>query len=469
VAIVWNAIETFGKQFITFVITIVLARLLHPEDFGLIGMITVFVMIANVVVDGGFMGALVYKKIVGDSDYDTVFHINLATSLVLYGGLYLVSGAIADFYDQPKLTLLLRWLSVSMVLGSFSIVHYAMYYRKMDFKPIAKVGLLSQTISGVIAIVVAALGGGVWALVVQHLLLGLLTAVFFWTTNPWRPKWRLSRKSFRSLFGYGTPLMLTYIMQQVFDNLFYVIIGKFYNPLQLGYYVQANKIQRIPALKIQEIIKKATFPAFTRIAEDAERTVAYFKTLFTNTMAINFPVLIALSLFAESVIPLLLTEKWSPIVPYIQLLCMASLFLPFYSLCSNIVLSMGHSLLNFRIEALKNLCILISVPIAIQWGIIGLIIGQILCSLVFVLIHLYFVKTVLPIKRAQFLIPMLQYLGIAFAPFFVVKTLMLKYPLHPVLNLLVYGSVYFLIYIGLMFSLNMKEAGTLKKLLNHKL
>ena len=468
-AIVWNAIETFGKQIITLSITIILARLLHPEDFGLIGMITVFVMIANVVVDGGLVGALVYKKTVDEEDYDTVFYINLASSGVLYGLLYLLSGPIADFYGQPKLALLLKWLSVSMVLGSLSIVHYAMYYRKMDFKPIAKVGLLAQTFSGAIAIVVAYLGGGVWALVVQHLLLGLLTAVFFWSTNPWRPKVRLSKKSFRSLFGYGTPLMFTFIMQQVFDNLYYVVIGKFYNPLQLGYYLQANKIQRIPALKIQEVIKKATFPEFTRIAGDTEKTVTYFKALFKNTMALNFPVLIALSLFSDSLVPMLLTDKWTPIVPYIQLLCMASLFLPFYSLCSNIVLGMGRPLLNFRIEAIKNMFIVASVLVSIQWGIIGLVVGQIVCSFVFVFIHLYFVKSLLPINVSQFLLPMLQYLGIAFFPYVLVKWAMGNYSMQPFWNLSIYGSAYFLIYIGLLFLLNMKEATTLKKLMNVKL
>jgi len=469
VAIAWNAIETFGKQIITLAITIVLARLLEPEDFGLIGMITVFVMIANVVVEGGFMGALIYKKTVGDKDYDTVFFLNLGSSLILYGALFLLSGPIADFYGQPKLTILLKWLSGSMVLGSLSVVHYAMYYRKMDFKPIAKVGLLAQSLSGGVAIVVAYLGGGVWALVVQHMLLGLFTAVLFWTMSPWRPHWRFNKKSFRSLFSYGTPLMLTSIMQQVFDNLYYVIIGKFYNPLQLGFYLQANKIQRIPALKIQEIVKKVTFPDFTRMAGDTQKTVAYFKSLFKNTMALNFPVLIALSLFCGDLVPILLTDKWTPIVPYIQLLCMASLFLPFYSLCSNIVLGMGKSLLNFKIEAIKNLCIVASVLISFQGGIIGLILGQIACSLAFVFIHLYFVKSVVPIKTSGFLLPMLQYLGIAFIPYVLVKLAMENYPLQHFWNLLIYGSAYFLIYIGLLFILDMKEATMLKKLINLKL
>ena len=468
-AIAWNAIETFGKQIITLAITIVLARLLEPEDFGLIGMITVFVMIANVVVEGGFMGALIYKKTVGDKDYDTVFFLNLGSSLILYGALFLLSGPIADFYGQPKLTILLKWLSGSMVLGSLSVVHYAMYYRKMDFKPIAKVGLLAQSLSGGVAIVVAYLGGGVWALVVQHMLLGLFTAVLFWTMSPWRPHWRFNKKSFRSLFSYGTPLMLTSIMQQVFDNLYYVIIGKFYNPLQLGFYLQANKIQRIPALKIQEIVKKVTFPDFTRMAGDTQKTVAYFKSLFKNTMALNFPVLIALSLFCGDLVPILLTDKWTPIVPYIQLLCMASLFLPFYSLCSNIVLGMGKSLLNFKIEAIKNLCIVASVLISFQGGIIGLILGQIACSLAFVFIHLYFVKSVVPIKTSGFLLPMLQYLGIAFIPYVLVKLAMENYPLQHFWNLLIYGSAYFLIYIGLLFILDMKEATMLKKLINLKL
>lgn len=454
---------------ITIAITIILARLLEPEDFGLIGMITVFIMVANVVVDGGFVAALIYKKKASQEDFSTVFYTSLVVSIVLFAILFLCSTPIAEFYGQASLKILLRWLSVSPILGSLSIVHYALYSREMDFKTIAKVGLMSQIVSGIIAITIAWFGGKVWALVFQNLVMGFLVAVFFWAMNSWRPQKRISLKSLKSLSGYGINLMMTSMLHQIFENIHYVIIGKFYNPMQLGYYVQANKTQRIPAIKIQEVIKKATFPEFVRIADDRTKFRKYFSTLSKNTLAINFPVMICLALLSNDLVLLLFTEKWIKMVPYMELLCMASLFFPFYALCSNTILAKGNSLLNFKVEVLKKVCVATSIIVSIQWGIIGLIVGQIIASVVFVFIHLFFVERTAQIKVLQTLLPIMQYLVVAFAPFVIIKIVLSKYSFGPLFNVLVYGTIYFLIYTGLVYILNRNEPRKLKKLLKYKL
>lgn len=453
---------------ITIVITIILARLLEPEDFGLIGMITVFIMIANVVVDGGFVAALVYKKKVSEEDFSTVFYTSLVVSIVLFIILFLFSTLIAEFYGQPSLVALLRWLSVSPILGSLSIVHYALYSREMDFKTIAKVGLMSQVISGIVAIVIAWFGGKVWALVFQNLVMGFLIAVFFWSINSWRPQKWISFKNLKVLSGYGINLMATSILHQIFENLHYVIIGKFYNPIQLGYYVQANKTQRIPAVKIQEVISKATFPEFVRIADKPTKIRKYFSTLSKNTLAINFPVMICLALLSNDLVLLLLTDKWINVVPYMELLCMASLFLPLYALCSNTILAKGNSLLNFKVEVLKKVCVVTSIVVSIHWGIIGLIVGQIITRVLFVFIHLFFVRRAAQIKVLQTLLSIIRYLVVAFVPFTMIKIVLSIYSFGSLLNVLVYGTAYFIIYVGLVYTLNMNEPRKLKNLLNYK-
>lgn len=455
-AIIWVTIETFGKQIITLLITIILARLLEPSDFGLLGMVMVFILIASVIVDGGFGAALIYKQDVTDKDYSTVFYISLIVSIILYLVVFALSKLVANFYDQPELVSILRWLSISFILGSLSVVPHAMYSKEMNFKIIAKVGLVSQLVSGVIAIIIAKLGGGVWSLVAQTLLVNFFTAVIFWILNKWRPILYFSLKNLIPLVKYGINLMFTAIINSIFDNLYYVIIGKFYSSDQLGYYVQANRIQSIPPSRIQSILQKSSFPEFTRIAHSKLETRNYFNNLFINSLFINFPILFAMAALSNDIVIFLLTDKWEAIIPYLKLLCFGSLFLPVYALTSNILLAQGKSFLNLKIEIVSKALIILTILISIRFGIKGLIIGQIINSVFFLSIYLYIINRIIKINIFQLIMIILQYLIISTIPYLLIGLFLKYYTMGHFLNILILGSLYVLIYFALarVFKLN---------------
>ena len=466
IAIIWNTIETFGKQIVTLIITIILARLLEPSDFGLLGMVMVFIMIASIIVDGGFVAALIYKQDATDKDYSTVFYISLTVSVILYLIVFFSSKLVANFYGQQELTSILRWLSISFILSSLNIVQYAIYAKEMNFKIIAKVGLTSQLISGVIAIIIAKFGGGVWSLVAQTLLLNFFTATIYWYINKWRPILYFSLKNLIPLVKYGVNLMITAILTSIFDNLYYVIIGKFYSANQLGYYVQANKIQSIPSSKIKNIIQKSTFPEFTRIANNEIETTNYFNKLFMNSLFINFPILIAMAALSNDLVIFLLTDKWEAIIPYMKLLCFGSLFLPVFALCSNVILSQGKSFLNLKIEIINKILIILTIIVAIRWEIKGLIIGQIINRIFFLIIYIFITKRIINIDIIKLFKTIIQYFVISIIPYFLISFFLKFYAFGHFLNILILGCSYFLIYFSLAYIFKLNKHIKLNILMN---
>jgi len=467
-AFIWNALETFGKQVISIVTTIVLARILDPRDFGLIGMIYIFIAIASTFVEGGFTSALIYKKKPSQNDYSSVFYVTFVLSICFYILLLISSNFIAKFYNQPELVSILKWLSLSFVFGSFSVVHYAIYSRQMDFKSIAKVGLVSQAFASVSAIITAANGYGVWALVVQHLILNILTPILFFSKNTWWPSRTFNFKGVRNLFGFGSNVMFTSLLNVIFNNVYNVVIGKFFNPIQLGYYVQAFKIQSIPADKIQQIIKRVTFPKLTEISEDKKETTSYFIKTYKVSLLINFSLLIFVAALSKQIVLILLTEKWEPIIPFIRLLCFASLFLPIFELSSNVILSRGKSFLNFKIELLKKILIVVNILIMFRYGIMGLIIGQIINSLVFLCIQYYFTKQFLLLNLKDIIFITLKYLTVTLIPFTLVKWMDMFLSYNIFIEFLLYSIVYFSLFTLLVFIFKLNEGYNLKMLLNRK-
>lgn len=467
-ALTWNALETFGKQAVSIVTTIVLARLLDPKDFGLIGMIYIFIAIASTLVEGGFTSALIYKKKPTQNDYSSVFYISIIISLFFYILLFISSKFIAAFYDQPSLVQILRWLSLSLIFGSLSVVHYAIFSSNMNFKSIAEVGLIAQVIASVAAIVTAIGGFGVWALVVQYLVLNSFTPLLFFSKNVWWPSKTFKLKEVKALFSFGSHVMLTSLLNVIFNNIYNVVIGKFFNPIQLGYYVQAFKIQSIPADKIQQIIKRVTFPKLAQISENKEEMSSYFLKIFKSSILVNFALLIFIAGLSKQIVLILLTQKWEPIVPFIRLLCFASLFLPLFELCSNVILSKGKSLLNFKIELLKKVLIVFNILVMFKWGIIGLIIGQIINSILFLVIQYYFTKQFLVIHLKDLIVSLLKYLIVAIIPYVIITWLMSVFTLNIYLEFIVYTTVYFLLFILLVFSFRLNQGYNFNMFLKNK-
>ena len=307
--VAWNFIEKVLMRGASFIIGIILARLLSPSDFGLIGMLAIFVAISNVFIEGGLAKALIQRKDCQDIDFSTAFVANVSMSLVIYVVLFLTAPLIADFYDEPILTDITRILSLNFVLGSFNIVQRAKLMANVDFKSLAQINVISTIVSGIIGIAMAFYGWGVWSLVGQTLCSTIVLLLLFPFYSKWRPSIKFSPNSFRQLFGFGSKLMATGVYSVILNNISTICIGRFYKSNQLGFYTRASQFSEIISSTMFDVLGNVTFPVLSHLQDDREKLVSvYRKSLFITAMLI-FPLMILCALLSRPMVIILLTEK----------------------------------------------------------------------------------------------------------------------------------------------------------------
>ena len=386
----WSAIDALGARFVQFVVGIVLARLLLPEQFGLIGMLAIFMAITQSLLNSGFGSALIQKQELTDADTSSVFYFNIVVSLVLAGILWLAAPWIAAFYSQPILTALTRALSLVIVIDAFSVVQRAVLTRNLDFKTQTRVSLAAGVGSGAIGIVMAYNGFGVWSLAVQQVSAALFRALLLWLFNTWRPRLLFSVQSLQQMFRFGSRLLVSSLLNQAFRNVHYVVIGRLFAPAALGFYTRARQMEQLPAMTLSSIVSRVAFPTFSALQADDARLKRALQKALAVLVFFNAPVMIGLAVAAEPLVLVLLTERWLPSVPYLQLLCIAGLISPLHVLNLNVLMAKGRSDLFLRLEVLKKALALISIAILWRWGIAALIIGQIVTSLLSFLLNSYY-------------------------------------------------------------------------------
>lgn len=390
----WSAIERLGPQAVQLIVSIILARLLLPEQFGLIGMLAIFMALGQVMLHSGFGAALIQKQDVTEVHYNSVFYTNIFISMLATGVLYLAAPLIARFYGEPILISLTRLLSLSFIISAFGLIHVFLMTKKLDFKTQTKVSLIAAIISGVIGIGLALLGFGIWSLVAQMLTATLFNTIFLWIFNTWRPQMIFSLTAIRELFGFGSRLLASGILDTVFRNLYFVVIGRFYSATSLGYYTRAFTLQQLPSETLGGVIGRVAFPAFSEIQDDPARLKNGFRKALRAVALVIFPMMIGLLVCARPLVLTLLTEKWSPAVPYLQLLCIVGLFYPLSLINLNVLLAKGRSDLFFRLEVMKKALIVIVLAITWRWGIEAIIGGQIVVSIVAYYLNSYYNGTI---------------------------------------------------------------------------
>jgi O-antigen/teichoic acid export membrane protein len=386
----WSFADAVGSRLVHFVIGIVLARLLLPEQFGLIAMLTIFMAIAQSLLDSGFGSALVQKKDVTETDTSSVFYLNVFISLILAVILCLVSPLIANFYGQSELLPITQAMSVVVIINSFVVVQQAMLTRKMDFKIQAKVSLIAGIASGGFGISMAYNGYGVWSLVVQQITAALFRAIFLWLYNPWRPKLLFSFHALREMFSFGSRMLVSGLLNQIFNNLYYVVIGRLFSPVALGFYFRARTLAEMPSATLSGIVTRVSFPVFSSIQDDDARLKRALRKALGMLIFINAPVMIGLAVVAKSLVLVLLTEKWLPCVPYLQLLCIVGLLLPLHTLNLNILMAKGRSDLFLRLEIIKKVLLVLNIAILWRWGIVPIIGGQMVLSVLAFFLNSYY-------------------------------------------------------------------------------
>lgn len=388
----WSFADILTNQGIQFIVIMILARLLAPEHFGVIGIVTIFISIANTIVDSGFTQALIREKKVTQDDYSTVFYFNLIASLVIYLLLFVLSPKIATFFNEDELTSIIRVLTSSVIIHSFSIIQRTILVKKIDFKLQTKINFVAAIGSGFIATVLGIMGYGIWSLVVQTISLRLIQTILLWFGNSWKPSFIFSVSSFRRLFKFSSRLLISSLIDTVYGNVFSILIGKYYPAKQLGYYTNAKKLSNLFSIAITSSLQRVTYPVLSSIQDDTVSLINGFRKIITATAYFTFPIMIGLMAVSDSLVVVVFGPKWIESILYFKLLCLAAMLYPFHALNLNILQVKGRSDLFLRLEIIKKLLLtlLIGASLLFSLGIVGLICAGIVSSYLSFFINTYY-------------------------------------------------------------------------------
>lgn len=388
--IIWtffNQLFSFGIQTTT---TLMLAWFLSPEDFGLMAMITVFFALAHSIMDSGFSQALIRKREVNQTDYSTMFYTNLFMGLLAYALLFASAPPIANYYNEPRLVMLIRVVGLVVIINSFQLVQVSDLTRKLNFKIQFKITLPSAIFSGIVAISMAARGFGVWSLVAQMLISSFSNTLLYWIVNKWRPSKDFCVESFNEMFGFGSKLLASGLIDTAFQNAYVLVIGKLFSATVVGYYFFAQRAQQIVVEQITGAVQKVTYPALSTLQDDNVALKDYYRKIIQVVTYIIFPSMVALAVLAKPLFSIMLKDNWLPAVPYLQLLCIAGLLYPLHAINLNILKVKGRSDLFFYLEIIKKLMIVVIILITVHFGIFGILIGQIVSSVLAYIPNSYF-------------------------------------------------------------------------------
>jgi len=391
-ALSWSFLESIGLQSVRFVIGIVMARLLLPEQFGLIGMLLFFMGVAQVFYNSGFGAALVQKQGVTPADVNSVFYFNIFAGAVAAGLLCLAAPWIAAFYRQPILTPLTRALSLTIVFNSFGLIQNTLLTKELNFKTLAKVNLCASLLSGAIGVAMAAAGFGVWSLALQQISSSLLQTAFLWSLRIWRPERIFSLTSLREMFRFGSRLLTTGLLHQTFENIYPMVIGRLFSAADLGYFTRAQNFGEIPSQTLSTVVGRVTFPVFSTIQDDPARLKKGMKKALTILVLINFPLMIGLAVVARPLVLVLITEKWAQSITYLQLLCVVGLLYPVHVINLNLLYALGRSDIFLKLDVIKRVLMIANIAVTWRWGISALIYGMIFQSVLSYYLNSYYTR-----------------------------------------------------------------------------
>ena len=389
-AIVWVLLDKLGGSSVNFIVTILLARLLLPEDFGLVAMVMVFFEFSSVFVESGFSTALIREKTISELDKSTTFIFNFIAAIVLYTLLFFSAPAIAAFFKQDMLVWIVRIMGLNLLFNAFSIVQRTSLMQQVHFQTQTKIRFLTVSLSGAVAILMAYQGYGVWALVVRFVLSDLMDSILLTLMTRWRPRWQFSWASFHRLFGFGSRILAAAILDKFFTHIYKLLIGKFFAAATLGFYTQANNFTNMVINTLFRTIQNVTYPVLAQLQDEQEKLKQGYRKILKLSSFVIIPAMVILGALAEPVIRILVGDKWLPSVPMLQLLCVSGLTYHFSSINLNMLLVLGRSDLSLKLEVVKKINISIAILTGLQFGIYGLIIGEVITAYVNLFVNAYY-------------------------------------------------------------------------------
>lgn len=386
-SMLWTATQRFGTLILAFVSNLVLAHYLSPDDFGVVGMLSIFISLAETITDSGLGQALIQKKNTTDTDYSTVFWSNLILSSILYIILFFSAPFIARFYHMDILTKILRIKAVIIILQGLRLIQTTLLQKQLNFKKISIIYLTASSISTVISIILAILGWGLWSLVVKTLVDISIRTLLFWIFAKWRPKFEFSIPAFKELFSFGFVMLVTSLIITLYGEGQGLIIGKAFSAATLGYYTQAAKLQDIPSNAISQIVNQVTYPVFSKLNDNNEKMKKGLKKIVVGISYISFPIMVFFIVCANPIFNLLFSSKWDQSIPYFRYLCVVGIIDSVNMMNTNIIRATGKKGLYFKLQVIKRIIGIIIIIFSVHFGMTGLLIARIIIEYLFYVIN----------------------------------------------------------------------------------
>lgn len=418
----WSAADAFLGQGVTFIVGLVLARLLSPDEYGLIGICLIFTTVLNGIVDSGFSNALIRKKEVTDEDYNTMFITNMVISIVLYVILFICAPLVSEFFHREELTALVRATGLILFFNALSITQVTILTKEINFKTKTKASFVSAVISGVIGIAMAFMGYGVWALVAQQLSKQLFYTICLWFLNKWCPKFTFYKKSFKYMWGFGWKLLASGILNNVWNQLYQVVIGRFYSPATLGQYTRAQEYAGLCSQNLTTIVQRVTFPVLSELQDDKKKLLVSYRKLVKVSMFVTVICMFALGAMAEPMIFSLIGSQWHQAATFLPFICITMSLYPLHAINLNMLQVQGRSDLFLYLEIVKKINSLIPIFIGVFVGVYWMLCASIFTGFIAFLLNSWFtgkflnysswqqLKDVLPSYLIAFFIGFIVYL-----------------------------------------------------------
>jgi O-antigen/teichoic acid export membrane protein len=442
----WSFIENSVRFLSTFVVGIILARLLAPRDFGLVGMMMVFISVSNIFVSSGFGKALIRKQNCTNDDFSTVFYFNLVVSLLLYLIIFLTSESIGVFFNEPELSLMIKFLGLGILINGFTIIQSTRITKDLNFKLLTKIAIFSSVISGVVSIILAYNGYGAWSLIFKTLLEYLITSLLLWKWNKWIPTLVFKKTSFNELFSFGSKLLFVSLLDVIYRNIYTLVIGKFFSASDLGFYSRAESFKSLPSDNITSIVQNVSYPILSTLQNNSENLIEKFKTILTTTMFVSSVLVLGMASTSNAMVLTMIGEEWRESILYLQLLCFVGLMYPLHALNLTLLNVLGRSDLFLRLELLKKILAVPSVIIGVLYGIIPMILTLIVQSLIAYYINCHYTGKLLNygvfMQIKDLLKPFLFAAGIAL-PVYLVGLFTSAPPIFVFFIQFIFGSVLF--------------------------
>lgn len=374
----WSAADAFLGYGVTFLVGLVLARLLTPAEYGLIGIVTIFTTVLSGIVDSGFSNSIIRKKEAADNDYNTMFITNMVMSVLLYVVLFLCAPLIASFFQRPELVNLVRVMGMILVFQALSLVQYTILTKRIDFKTKTKASFIAAVVSGVTGIVMAFTGFGVWALVGQQLSNKLIFSICLWIMNKWWPSFRFDKGSFRYMWNFGWKIMLSGLLNNIWGQLYHVVVSKFYSPATLGQYSKSNEYAALFSSNITAIVQRVTFPVLADVQDVTDRMVAAYRRIIKTTMFVTVVIMLSMGAVAEPFIYCLIGPQWHQAATFLPLICISMSLYPLHAINLNMLQVQGRSDVFLILEIVKKVIaigpICLGIFVNIYWMLVGSIV-----------------------------------------------------------------------------------------------